>query len=530
MLVLSARTNDVYSAYYDRRFRWAVCQIDILSRLKSQTAVRKALLELPETLDATYERILDAIPMEHHEFARATLAILAAQSDLGTTQAQMKPKVLLGLVLRTLGMGMSSDHFYNILDIREICGCLVTFTTVRTDYRTWDYSRLAGPDKEVVLLAHYTVKEFFYSERTAQSPSAVVSRFALDEVEATTRWAQTVMEIAVSARETPVPVSGDSVEDYCQGIALSILRAWDDRLAGSDAASSCLDLLNPNGAHHLRRRKELILKLQWSPPPVLNHPLGALAECLFQNLWSLAHIATRRLRPEHITGTPLQVMATGTSTGYRRHRNGVVGHRKKSLRSNVLKETSLLLAVFDQELQWDIEENRAEILASSVGWDSMLFAATARHKHDEHEPTCPVALTIGYGANLNAAPCRMTPLQAAAQRWDYISAKLLLDNGADVNAVGSSHGYVLAASKLDYDLIHDSPLRILRKRQCFSSRNPQVQVSRAGTGSATKKKLEQLFLEAGARDFTATFLEEYMAAEGRVAKADAESVSGHKDG
>lgn len=508
-----------------------MCQIDILSRLKSQSAVRKALLELPETLDATYERILDAIPMEHHEFARATLAILAAQSDLGTTQAQMNPKVLLGLVLRTLGMDMSSDHFYNILDIRETCGCLVTFTTVRTDYRSWDSSGiLTDPYKEVVLLAHYTVKEFFYSERTAQSLSAVVSRFALDEVEAATRWAQTVLEIAVSARETPVPVRSDSVEDYCQGIALLILRAWDDILAGSDAASSCLDLLNPNGAHHLRRRKELILRLQWSPPPVLNHPLGALAECLFQNLCSLAHIATRRLRPEHITGTPLQVMVTGTSTGYRRHRNGVVGHREKSLRSNVLKDTSLLLAVFDRELQWDIDENRAEILASSVGWDSMLFAATAGHKHGEHEPTCPVALTIGYGANLNTAPCRLTPLQAAAQRWDYIAAKLLLDNGADVNAIGSSHGYVLAVSKLDYDLIHDSPLRILRKRQCLSSRNPQVQVSRAATGPATKKKLEQLFLEAGARDFTAAFPGESMPAGARVAEADEVSVAGTKDG
>jgi hypothetical protein len=40
------------------RFRWAVCQLDTLRACKKVSAVRKALAQLPKTLDETYARIL----------------------------------------------------------------------------------------------------------------------------------------------------------------------------------------------------------------------------------------------------------------------------------------------------------------------------------------------------------------------------------------------------------------------------------------------------------------------------------------
>ena len=61
-------------SYYHRlqmvlyRFRWAFCQLDTLRRCMP-SSIRKALNELPTTLDETYERVLQEIPKEKREHA-----------------------------------------------------------------------------------------------------------------------------------------------------------------------------------------------------------------------------------------------------------------------------------------------------------------------------------------------------------------------------------------------------------------------------------------------------------------------------
>ncbi|OIW34172.1 hypothetical protein CONLIGDRAFT_667349 [Coniochaeta ligniaria NRRL 30616] len=482
-------------------FRWAVCQIDILSRLKSQSAVRKALTELPETLDATYERIIQDIPKEHLQFTQTTLSILAAQSELGSPgNTQMTPRALLSMILRTLGFDVSTDHFYDIFDIRETCGCLVTFATQKKSYSDWDsedYRYDPEQTKEVVFLAHYTVKEFLYAERTAQNPSSTISRFALDEKETTIRWMKSVMDIALSARATDDPFSRDSIEDYCQGIApLILLNTPQHHMVDSSLASVCLDLLNPGGAHHLRRMKRRILYLEWSSAPAI-HPLGALTECLYREHWALARAAAKMLDARQILGTTLLLNAgTGASNRGREA-------------SKLLLETSLVLSCFLTKLQSTSIEvamrEKLEILADSVGWEALLFAASAQHHHtekNEKNGKCPMEILIKRGANVNLAPCRMTPLQLAALRWDYDGVKLLVEKGADVNLVGSAEGYELAGANLDDGLIYDSPLRILRTAS-FAPPRSSIRVERAGTGGAAKVKVERLLLESGARDFTA---------------------------
>ncbi|KAM7184713.1 hypothetical protein V8F33_012827, partial [Rhypophila sp. PSN 637] len=57
-------------------FRWASCQIEVLSRLHTISDIRKALSDLPRGLDATYERILLSIPEEHKHRAKKALLLL----------------------------------------------------------------------------------------------------------------------------------------------------------------------------------------------------------------------------------------------------------------------------------------------------------------------------------------------------------------------------------------------------------------------------------------------------------------------
>jgi hypothetical protein len=64
------------------RFRWAFCQLDILKRLNIFPEIRKALGELPRTLDDTYERILCNISVEHQSIAYRILQLVAFDSGI----------------------------------------------------------------------------------------------------------------------------------------------------------------------------------------------------------------------------------------------------------------------------------------------------------------------------------------------------------------------------------------------------------------------------------------------------------------
>ena len=59
------------------RFRWVYCQLDTLRRCMP-SSIRKALNELPITLDDTYERILLGIPKEKFQHARRLFQCIVA--------------------------------------------------------------------------------------------------------------------------------------------------------------------------------------------------------------------------------------------------------------------------------------------------------------------------------------------------------------------------------------------------------------------------------------------------------------------
>ncbi|KAK6505509.1 hypothetical protein TWF481_007406 [Arthrobotrys musiformis] len=74
---------------------------------------------------------------------------------------------------------------------------------------------------------------------------------------------------------------------------------------------------------------------------------------------------------------------------------------------------------------------------------------------------CLLERLLEGGADPNGGDMRMTPLQVAAQRWDYEAIKLLLENGADANAIGVEGGRTCAGWQLEY--ADWSPLRIYRR-------------------------------------------------------------------
>jgi hypothetical protein len=59
------------------RFRWVYCQLDTLRRCMPPS-LRKALYELPTSMDNTYERALERIPKEKRQYAHRLFQCLVA--------------------------------------------------------------------------------------------------------------------------------------------------------------------------------------------------------------------------------------------------------------------------------------------------------------------------------------------------------------------------------------------------------------------------------------------------------------------
>jgi len=160
------------------RFRWAVCQIDILRRLKTKREIRFALQDLPETLDETYERIFKCISLRERHIARTTLSMICG----GFGEGYIHCDTLQPLILQSLGLDPfeSGSSMVDEETIKDICGCLVT---VDRHYN-------------IMTLAHYTVQEFLYSKRLKKSDENL-RYFALSCEFAQYTWLRIVLRIAL---------------------------------------------------------------------------------------------------------------------------------------------------------------------------------------------------------------------------------------------------------------------------------------------------------------------------------------------
>lgn len=457
------------------------------------------MAELPETLDETYERILLAIPHENREFARQTLAILAAQSELG--HHQMTAQVVLNMVVRSLAL--PDDNFHNVFDIRETCGCLVTFAP--------DAVRVVDPESgayiqhkkvDLVILAHYTVKEFLYAERTAVNSKSQISRFALREDIISREWADLVLHTALSARASDSPISEDLIEDYCLETGNHLIGDWEEMLVKNGLTDACLDFVNPAAPHYMRARRLVYKNLYftWFTPPS-NSRIASLTECYAKEWFLIANAALRALDAQQIIETSFFI--------------GISEKRAHPMRPGTT-ETCLLLLFFNDACSsgksasvWRPpmdKKKRLRIighLAPTVGWGSLLLAAVVEHNHRSPAGSM-LEWVMQKGSDVNSSPCRLTPLQAAVQLRDQEAVKMLLDRGADVNAVGSAAGYKVPGTGLNNNLALDSPLRVLRRGRCAFDGQIASRLRREGARmTTTKATLEKLLLDAGARDFTA---------------------------
>jgi len=140
-----------------------VCQLDILGKCRNRKQLLQALADLPPSLDETYNRILGAIEESDIPYALRILRWLAFSS---------RP-LLLAEVAEIAAIDVNrcpafdrDEVLEDPLEVLSICSSLVTVAASDSVEHDKMYGVLGGP---VLLLAHYSVKEYLISQRILES-------------------------------------------------------------------------------------------------------------------------------------------------------------------------------------------------------------------------------------------------------------------------------------------------------------------------------------------------------------------------
>ncbi|KUJ12400.1 uncharacterized protein LY89DRAFT_785768 [Mollisia scopiformis] len=252
---------EVVSTKAKGMFRRAVCQIHVLERLRPENnIVKKALGNLPKTLDETYERIIFlSVPDEHRMVVLYTLKWIYYHQEVRNESISLP--ILLQAVERSLCYLSQAGHDYFLDEtlLRELCGCLIIVEPAERIFRE-DYEDINNKHFTInsVSFAHYTIWEFLNSSRIVESSAAF---FALREYETKMQLTGTVLHGVLNADATDlwksphdhtdredfdVFIAGDEhLDTYC--IAMSVLCLWtlgDDLAKQDHLVSLSFDLLD----------------------------------------------------------------------------------------------------------------------------------------------------------------------------------------------------------------------------------------------------------------------------------------------
>ena len=150
------------------RFRWAVCQLDVLRNCRKRLKLQEALESLPETLDETYSRILCSIPREDSEDATKILQWLTYSA-----RPLRIEEVAEIVAVNTKGEPYLNpkDRLVEPKEVLSICSSLVTTEEHQNP-------RSDTPEQRV-RLAHFSVQEYLITERIQ---SSAAGKYAIREI------------------------------------------------------------------------------------------------------------------------------------------------------------------------------------------------------------------------------------------------------------------------------------------------------------------------------------------------------------
>ena len=211
------------------RFRWAFCQLDTLRRCMP-SSIRKALNELPTTLDGTYERTLQEIPKEKQQHAHRLFQCLV----VAIRPLRVEELAELFAIEFEGDSGPSVKDGWRPEDPEDaVLSACSTLITVIENYGSKN-----------VQFSHFSVKEYLTSDRVRTS----IGRYHIPLDAAHTILARACLTVLLQLDE-------DVDKKHLEGFPLAFYAAryWVDHAKYEDVASRIQDameqLFNPSKSY-----------------------------------------------------------------------------------------------------------------------------------------------------------------------------------------------------------------------------------------------------------------------------------------
>lgn len=229
-MIIESDQRTRFSADFQDRFRWAVCQLDALQWLRCERyIVQNALAHIPKTLFETYDRIFLSIPEDERLFVHHALQWICFNNEVHD-QADMSCVVLLQAVERSIACAVKSqtDRFVDEDTLQRLYGCLISIEPLSF----WNMKNDVGYSTPTVSFAHYTVREYVDSARFPEMSRAYYEACTAIFLNLTSSQAQHVesrrQEItkALKSGKTVGQVFTTDFTVYCVVSALSLLQRW----------------------------------------------------------------------------------------------------------------------------------------------------------------------------------------------------------------------------------------------------------------------------------------------------------------
>ncbi|KAH7127939.1 hypothetical protein B0J13DRAFT_627669 [Dactylonectria estremocensis] len=448
---LQAGIKESLLARANGMFRLVICQLQVLKRVPVEFAAWKMLEQLPETLDETYERILVGVPPGWVQIVRRAFCLLVCKSLVGVKE------LITFASASEYGNGdipMTED-----LDVEpseeaflEVMGCLI--------------NTAPGPTR-LVRLAHYTIKEYLGSSRIVQSSA---SFFYQPASEAMSDSVKTMLRAL--AHDGRNDESWLRFKSYCEDHILDLVKIADTVIASDKQLTALVVKAMDPHMTTLDVKYNVATSGNWPGSlgnSVLDRPdVGTLVNLISENLYATTTAVLLQYTAEQATSICLfEVEVWNNIT--------VVAWLAENHR--------------DEYLLLVLERCGAQI---NNHRQSLLICTMANFcKSDDACQT--VKTLINANVTVNPQGMRVTPLQLAVSQLRVDVIKILLDNGADPNAVGNPDGWTL--TRLRHFEGGMTPLSKMRMMRSYTSVETWFSTSKSDVD-----KIEELLVNAGGRE------------------------------
>ena len=511
--------------YQKARFRWAVCQIDSLQRLKcDRRTIQKALKNLPKTLYEMYDRIFLSVPEEERLFVDHALRWIAHHNELYGQDIPCEVLIQAAEASMLSVTGNQNERFYDRDTLREVCGCLI-------DILPKDFYVVEITDRKYmsVSFAHYSVREYLDSNRTSNANLGYRAIGGEDLkdcfLEITLSQAQHVEpnDLWNSGPDPTYTIKIDVFEAvcsrfdiYCVESALASFLKFPSQICRNSRLSTlAIDLLDPSLPHFPTWEAAactIMSAIYWFETNVLHN--GAFS-------WGVTWHPDTNTKLKHLHS--LLLLSECRSEYLTLAKKFLQGKDLKSLLQAQLCFKKKVLYIYvppDNHKQiYSFEGSLIEVHAQSAPDSADVFrflieigaglfdpsttllSYTGSHDHRYCKSSCLMQRLLELGADPNVRGYRITPLQIATFYEDVEGVEMLLKAGAMPNDTGCPDGIVWPKGSVMHGLniLHGaSPLRICKDfpkllRPIYPEEKPHV-----------REEIKTLLLTYGAEAFSTT--------------------------